>query len=127
MIDEGTIKALLFVEELEKASWASIEKLADGGFKYEDLSPEQKVLVNYRRSAELVEWLPIIKARLGLVKSCRDCDWYDGYEGESCENPERAQCIDHSLFERRIDPPCEAVAKGPVDCDCDCDHCDPEK
>ena len=29
---------------------------------------------------------------------CCDCDWYDGYEGETCENPDRATCIDHSLF-----------------------------
>jgi hypothetical protein len=58
------------------------------------------------------------------MKSCRQCDWYDGYEGESCENPERAQCIDHSLFEERMEPPCEAVTQGPVDCDCDCEHCE---
>ena len=98
---KADVEAVNFANELEKASWESLEKMGEGGFKYDELSPKQKETVAHRRAAELVAWLPIIKARLGLVKSCRDCDWYDGYEGESCEHPERAQCIDHSLFEKR--------------------------
>lgn len=44
-------------------------------------------------------------------ESCRACDWYDAYEGSSCENPERSQCIDHSLFEPRNDIDYDSEAK----------------
>ena len=68
------------------------------GNEYTRAIPLLKVGDNYMTWAEIISRLA---AQKDEGHSCRDCQSYDCYEGESCEHPERGQCIDHSLFEPR--------------------------